>query len=52
MQCEDDQEQWESAGLEADSVLLIFTLAALAPEGQHIMLQNAFQVSCSIVWLV
>ncbi|CAL8467539.1 g7077 [Coccomyxa elongata] len=31
------------AGLEADSVLLIFTLAALCPEGQHVMLRNAFK---------
>ena len=33
-----------SAGLEADGVLLIFTLAALVPEQMPGMLQNAFQV--------
>ena len=32
------------AGLQADTVLLIFTLAALAPAEQAIMLQNAYQV--------
>ena len=33
-----------SAGLEADGLLLIFTLAALLPEQMPGMLQNAFQV--------
>jgi hypothetical protein len=33
-----------NAGLQADVVLLIFTLAALAPEDQHNMLVNAFKV--------
>jgi hypothetical protein len=33
------------AGLEADAVLLIFTLAAVAPEAMPIMLEKAFQVS-------
>ena len=33
------------AGLQADTVLLIFTLAALPPADQAIMLQNAYQVS-------
>ncbi len=43
-----DPEKWLSgAGLDADCVLLIFTLAALAPEDQHIMLSNAFKVSCT-----
>ena len=33
-----------SAGLQADTLLLIFTLAALAPADQATVLQNAFQV--------
>ena len=32
------------AGLEADSLLIIFTLAALPQEDQHHMLSNAFKV--------
>lgn len=33
------------AGLEADSLLIIFTLAALPPRDQHAMLINAYKVS-------
>lgn len=36
------------AGLEADIVLLIFTLAALDPQGQAVMLQNAYKVRCGL----
>ena len=39
------------AELEADAVLLIFTLAALDPSGQAAMLQNAFKVGCSPFYL-
>ena len=34
-----------AAGLNADSLLIIFTLAALPPKDQHIMLRNAYKVS-------
>ena len=40
-----------SAGLKADSLLIIFTLAALPPEGQHHMLSNAFKV-VALSWLL
>ena len=39
------QKAWAAAGLEADSLLIIFTLAALPPKDQHTMLSNAFKVS-------
>jgi len=34
-----------AAGLNADSLLIIFTLAALPPKDQHNMLSNAYKVS-------
>ena len=39
------------AGLEADSLLMIFTLATLPQEDQHNMLSNAFKAGTLSWWL-
>ena len=40
------------AGLEGDSLLIIFTLAALAPKDQHTMLTNAYKVDDPVTCMV